>query len=207
MRDAPLPLADLAQALLPLFFAAYNYWTVQRHIAWQRPADDMDDSIYDSVEKYWHASNFRYLLPCAVLGLCSIILENIQSPPASTYICPAVTFGRHSAATSRLLNPLVDFSILLCIHYLFQASSATRKTWPRRSLELIASAGLAAAILYVLIGFGYYIFSPDDRRWILSTPRGFLWSLVKLGLFGSFTTLCLLISVSGMSDNGRALLT
>lgn len=202
----PLSLTDVPQALIPFFFAAYDYWTIQRHIAWQRPAEDVHESIYDAGERHWYASNFRWLVPCALLAFCSILLQNIQSSPASTYICAAATFGRQSAATSRLLAPFVDFSILLCIHHIFQSSPATRKTWPRKSFELIAFAGLAAALVYIFVGLGYYIFSPDDRRWIVSSPPGYSSSLIKLSLLSSVTTLCLIISVSHMLDLGRTLL-
>lgn len=135
--------------LLPLLFAALDFWTVQRGDATKHnnlDPDELDDSIYDTVERYWSTSRYRLVLPAALLSFGSAAIQRFEPTPGSTHICPAVTLARHTVAVSSLLALPIDFCIIFCVHYIIRASSFSRKTSAGKPFVAVGYALLVGSL-------------------------------------------------------------
>ena len=175
-------ISDFSQMLLPLLFATLDWWRVHRHeSALGYTTDDMDDSVYDMVHRYWINHNFRYIAPSALLALSSTLIFRLDPTPGSTFICPATTLARYSVGTATLLALPLDFCIIFCIDCLqqtsFSSSSSSsfpspRKTSIGRPLGAIGLASLVSQFVDSLFSLGFKLtivscsFRPSRLSWV-----------------------------------------
>ncbi|KAL1311616.1 hypothetical protein AAFC00_001727 [Neodothiora populina] len=176
---------------LPFIFALVDYYTVQRHKKPSLEDLEIDESAYGWAVRSWLASPFRYLVLTALLSFSGhFLLSNLPSALQSTYICPGITYGRTSASLARVLSLPIDFLILASVDYICRPAASQHNASSLGPLKGVGFASIVAAFFTLLVGFLFFLFSPDDRHWILHLPVGFHSSIVKMFI------LCSIIAIS-----------
>lgn len=135
------------EAVLPLAFAAWDYWTVQRKKRRTTNDDDLDSSVYDALERNIARSPYSYLATVALVVLGCTLAANSIASPASTFICAAGLPFRWLVPQLQRLGTVLDVAIIFCVHSLLTAQDArTRNTALR-----FASVGYASLVSLIAI--------------------------------------------------------
>lgn len=132
------------EAALPLAFAAWDYWSVQRKKRRATIDDDHDleSSVYDALERNIARSPYGYLATVALVVLgCTLVTNSIASP-TSTFICAAGLPFRWLIPLLQRLGTVLDIAVVFCISSLLTARDARTRSIAVR----FASVGYALLV-------------------------------------------------------------
>jgi len=111
------------EPLLPLVFALWDYWTVQRHHR-RVLDDDPDANVYDALEQYLVRTRYGYVFAAALVSLGGMLALGITTAPPSTYICAASLPHRWRVPLLQHAGTLLDIAIVHCIGQLLHQREA-----------------------------------------------------------------------------------
>ncbi|KAK4499138.1 hypothetical protein PRZ48_009650 [Zasmidium cellare] len=183
------------ELVVPIAFAAWDYWTVQRKKRRSTSDDDLDSSVYDALERSMARSPFSCLATVALIVLGCTLATNSLASPTSTFICAAGLPFRWLIPQLQRLGTVLDIAIVFCIHNLLKAQDARGSRNVALRFASVGYAFLSAATLLLFIGIVYYIVQDNDRIWILTIPRHYFWSVLQLDLVVAFTLLCAMVMI------------
>ncbi|KAF2171676.1 glycosyltransferase family 90 protein [Zasmidium cellare ATCC 36951] len=183
------------EPIVPLVFAAWDYWAVQRKRRRATNDDDLDASVYDALERSMARSPYSCVATVALVILGSTLAMNALASPASTFICAAGLPFRWLVPQLQRVGTVLDVAIIFCIYNLLKAQDARGSLNVALRFASVGYAFLSAAALLLFAGIVYYIVQDNDRIWILTIPHQYFWSVLRLDLVVAFTVLCAMVMI------------
>jgi len=185
------------EPLLPFAIAIVDWRTVQIHKK-RVLSDDPDSSVYDELEVYLLRAPYRYVVAALVLGLVSMLALGTTGSPPSTYICAASLPFNWIVPNLQKFGTLLDLLIAYCVGQLLHQQDGRGA----RSISLrVISVGWAflfSAMAIFIEGVVYYVVQETDRKWLLTIPRLYIWSVAWLNISVCFVAICTIMTVSAM---------
>lgn len=111
------------EPLLPLAFAAWDYWTVQRKKR-STHDDDLESSVYDALERNLARSPYSFIAAVALVVLGCMLAANSTANPPSTFICAASLPFRWLVPHLQRFGTVLDMAIVFCIYSLLTAQDS-----------------------------------------------------------------------------------
>lgn len=185
--------------LLPIAFALWDYWTVQRKRRRRRTVTESDDdagaSVYDALERSVASTPYAVLVAVCLVCFGGMLALRSTSVPQSTYICAAVLPYGWLVPQLQRLGSALDVVIVFCIAQLVVAHGERGARSAALRFASVGYALLFSAATLLTIGTVYFIFQAEDRTWITTIPYCYAWSVAKLDLYIAFTLVCALLAL------------
>ncbi|KAF2858694.1 glycosyltransferase family 90 protein [Piedraia hortae CBS 480.64] len=178
------------EPLIPLVWALWDYWTVQRHQPnWT--SDDPEIGAYEELKESAVRARYRYVLAISLISFGSFVALATTGPPPSTQICPSILPFVWLVPLLQFGGTLLDLVILACL---------VRQLQPHRgSLPAgLRSIGYACLVSSAILSIGlsaHYVWDETGREWILSFPAMYSESVAKLASLVCFTFVCALVMI------------
>ncbi|EME38258.1 glycosyltransferase family 90 protein [Dothistroma septosporum NZE10] len=196
--------------LLPIAFALWDWWSVQRKTKRRRTIsesdDDAGDSVYDALERNVVSTPYSFLVAVILVGLGGMRALSSTSVPGSTFICAAVLPYGWLVPQLQRLGSALDLVIVFCVAQLVVSHG---ERGARSTALRFASTGYAllfSAAVLLTIGIAYFIIQAEDRTWITTIPYRYVWSVAKLDLYIAFSLVCALVTLVNIGLMTTALL-
>ncbi|KAF2805201.1 uncharacterized protein BDZ99DRAFT_524914 [Mytilinidion resinicola] len=176
------------QPFLPFLLAVYDFAIIRRHRQEWKPDEEQNGSPFKQV--FARLSRHRYMLVLStlLLGLCSSLELSATAPPSSTYICATTLPTFTLVPAIQLLGLFLDALIFVLVFHILDLGSDSPQS-NVNAPRIIGWAFLLSAVVWTIIGALVFFVSPDDRHWILTPDRTYLWSLFNLTLAVCITVL------------------
>ncbi|KAJ5179173.1 hypothetical protein N7492_002383 [Penicillium capsulatum] len=165
---------------IPLLVSIYDYWRNQR---W-RAVGEYDPSqrfqslpvmvAYSAFRRALHyvtQSHFRGVIAAALVSLGGHLAVSFLAGSQSTYICPIVLHGASRMQMIRLLNVLVDSTLLVGVAELFHQGVESTAARGKRTLTTLGAGLLAVSFLWVIISFFVANARPEHSGQLLLDPK------------------------------------
>ncbi|KAK0258956.1 hypothetical protein LTS09_006244 [Friedmanniomyces endolithicus] len=184
------------EPVIPFVFAAWDYFAVQRHRTRLDSDDDNPEgSIYDWLESLVARARYRYVVATALLAYGAIQGLASVSIPRSTFICAAALSYRWVVPLLQQLGIVFDLTILYCIGQLLHQQEGRGQ----RSLYLrfvsVAWACSFSAVIILISGIMYCIFTEPDWIWVTNLSSLYIWSTLRLDALLCITIVCTLLCI------------
>ncbi|KAI5366532.1 Putative glycosyl transferase CAP10 domain-containing protein [Septoria linicola] len=179
---------------IPLALSAWEYWIAQKsssHTISQHYEVHDEPSLLREIAVLPYA---RVLTTLAFTFGGSLVLDAVASP-ASTYICAASLHYRVSVPVVQRFSSLLDVAIVYCFGELLRSRAARKTLSTINKFALIGLALLVCAGFWLVVGGVYWFVQETGRKWLLTIPPHYFWSVMKLNVYIAFTLICALLTI------------
>ncbi|KXS94982.1 hypothetical protein AC578_9482 [Pseudocercospora eumusae] len=182
------------EPLVPLAFAVWDYWTVRRKST-RQIHDDAGANTYELAAQAIARAPYVVVLAVALISAGGMLALASTSTPHSTYICAASLSFRAAIPHLQHFGTILDIMIVACIGQLMNTHEARGS---KSSVVRFASAGWAflfSAGFWIVVGLIYWFVQETGRKWLLTIPDLYFWSVLRLDIYTAFTLISALASI------------
>ena len=178
---------------IPLVFAVWEFWTTTGSRQ-SIPIQHEDQDEVSRLDKL-AALSYALILATFLLATGGYVALNVVSGPASTYICANTLMYGASVPFVQHFASLLDVGILYTIDELLTSKEAKKALSTTNRFAVVGGTLLVSAGFWLVVGGVYWFVQETGRKWLLTIPQYYFWSVMKLNVYIAFTLVCALLTV------------